>query len=229
MRGQRNVYLIGPMGSGKTAVGKRLAALLGKEFFDSDAEIEKRTGVDVRYIFEKEGETGFREREREVIDSLTQLQDVVIATGGGAVLLPENRERLAARGRVVYLRTGIRQQLERTKHGRQRPLLYTADPETRLRELMEVRAPLYESIASVVVATDGRHVRIVADDILDRLKSLTQRIAADETFVVGTKDGDRMATLPKQIGRGEHRFVLDGRDDDVRARRNGDAAQRQVA
>ena len=135
-------------------------------------EIERRTGVDIPYIFEKEGETGFREREREVIDSLTQLQDVVIATGGGAVLLPENRERLAARGRVVYLRTGIRQQLERTKHGRQRPLLYTADPETRLRELMEVRAPLYESIASVVVATDGRHVRIVADDILDRLKSL---------------------------------------------------------
>ena len=83
-----------------------------------------------------------------MIDSLTQLQDVVIATGGGAVLLPENRERLAARGRVVYLKTGIRQQLERTRHGRQRPLLYTADPEARLRELMEVRAPLYESIAS---------------------------------------------------------------------------------
>ena len=126
---RRNVFLIGPMGSGKTAVGKQLARLLDLTFYDSDVEIERRTGVDIPYIFEKEGETGFREREREVIDSLTQLQDVVIATGGGAVLLPDNRERLAARGRVVYLQTGIRQQLERTRHGRQRPLLYTADPE----------------------------------------------------------------------------------------------------
>jgi shikimate kinase len=167
---RRNVFLIGPMGSGKTAVGKQLARLLDLTFYDSDVEIERRTGVDIPYIFEKEGETGFREREREVIDSLTQLQDVVIATGGGAVLLPENRERLAERGRVVYLRTGIRQQLERTRQGRQRPLLYTADPEARLRELMEVRAPLYESIASVVVATDGRHVRVVADDILEQLQ-----------------------------------------------------------
>jgi shikimate kinase len=112
---RRNVFLIGPMGSGKTAVGKQLARLLDLTFYDSDVEIERRTGVDIPYIFEKEGETGFREREREVIDSLTQLEDVVIATGGGAVLLPENRERLAARGSVVYLRTGIRQQLERTE------------------------------------------------------------------------------------------------------------------
>ena len=119
------------MGSGKTAVGKQLARLLDLTFYDSDVEIERRTGVDIPYIFEKEGETGFREREREVIDSLTQLQDVVLATGGGAVLLPENRERLAERGCVVYLRTGIRQQLERTRHGRSGRLLNTADPEAR--------------------------------------------------------------------------------------------------
>src|SRR4029078_5229846 len=99
----RNVFLIGPMGSGKTAVGKALARLLQLTFYDSDVEIERRTGVDIPYIFEKEGETGFREREREVIDSLTQLQDVVIATGGGAVLLPENRERLRPRGRVAFV------------------------------------------------------------------------------------------------------------------------------
>src|SRR4051812_16100461 len=147
----QNIYLIGPMGSGKTAVGRQLAKLLHLSFYDSDIEIERRTGVDIPYIFEKEGEAGFREREREGIDLLTQLPSVVIATGGGAILLQENREHLASRGHVVYLKTGIEQQLERTRHGRQRPLLYTADPETRLRELMEHRAPLYESVAKVTV------------------------------------------------------------------------------
>jgi shikimate kinase len=165
-----NIFLIGPMGSGKTAVGRQLARQLKLEFFDSDVEIEHRTGVDIPYIFEKEGEAGFREREREVIDALTQLSSVIIATGGGAILLPENRERLASRGRVIYLHTGIDQQLERTRHGRQRPLLYTADPEAMLRELMTVRLPLYESIAHMTVMTDGRQVRAVADEIVQRLK-----------------------------------------------------------
>ena len=165
-----NVYLIGPMGSGKTAVGRQLARLLCLEFYDSDVEIERRTGVDIPYIFEKEGEVGFREREREVIDALTQLQDVVIATGGGAVLLPENRQNLASRGRVIYLKTSVEQQLDRTRHGRQRPLLYTQDPEARLRELMMQRAPLYESIAAITVNTDGRLVRAVADEILQSLR-----------------------------------------------------------
>jgi len=165
-----NIFLIGPMGSGKTAVGRHLARQLRLEFIDSDAEIEHRTGVDIPYIFEKEGEAGFREREREVIDALTRLSNVVIATGGGAILLPENREHLAARGRVVYLSTSIEQQLERTRHGRQRPLLYTEDPEARLRELMRIRQPLYESIADITVSTDGRQVRAVADEIVQRLK-----------------------------------------------------------
>ena len=168
-----NVYLIGPMGSGKTAVGKQLARLLHLQFYDSDAEIEQRTGVDIPYIFEKEGEAGFREREREVIDSLTQLKDVIVATGGGAVLLPQNREYLGSRGSVVYLQTSVEQQLERTRHGRQRPLLYTDDPERKLRELMNLRAPLYESIAAVVVSTDGRQVRAVAEEIVQRLQELS--------------------------------------------------------
>ena len=167
-----NIFLIGPMGSGKTAVGRQLARLLRLEFFDSDAEIEHRTGVDIPYIFEKEGEAGFREREREVIDALTQLSGVVIATGGGAILLPENREHLGSRGRVVYLHTGIEQQLERTRHGRQRPLLYTDDPEAKLRELMNFRLPLYESLAQITVTTDGRQVRAVADEIIQRLKEM---------------------------------------------------------
>jgi len=165
-----NIFLIGPMGSGKTAVGRHLARQLRLEFIDSDAEIEHRTGVDIPYIFEKEGEAGFREREREVIDALTRLSNVVIATGGGAILLPENREHLASRGRVVYLSTSIEQQLERTRHGRQRPLLYTENPEAKLRELMRIRQPLYESIAEITVSTDGRQVRAVADEIVQRLK-----------------------------------------------------------
>jgi shikimate kinase len=170
MTENRNVYLIGPMGSGKTAVGRQLAKLLHLEFHDSDVEVERRTGVDIPYIFEREGEAGFREREREVIDALTQLPNVVIATGGGAVLLAENREHLSSRGHVVYLKTSIQQQLERTRHGRHRPLLFTDDPEQRLRELMAHRAPLYESIAAITVTTDGRHVRAVADEIIERLK-----------------------------------------------------------
>lgn len=166
----RNIFLIGPMGSGKTAVGRQLARQLKLEFIDSDAEIEHRTGVDIPYIFEKEGEEGFREREREVIDSLTQLTNIVLATGGGAILRLENREHLSTRGTVVYLQTGIEQQLERTRHGRQRPLLYTDDPEAKLRELMQMRLPIYESLADITVATDGRQVRAVTDEIIEKLK-----------------------------------------------------------
>jgi shikimate kinase len=167
----RNIFLIGPMGSGKTAVGRQLARQLHLDFYDSDVEIERRTGVDIPYIFEKEGESGFREREREVIELLTECDSVVIATGGGAILLPQNRTCLASRGRVVYLKTSIEQQLERTRQSRQRPLLYTADPETRLQELMQHRAPLYESLANYTVATDGRQVRAVVDEIVQCLNA----------------------------------------------------------
>ena len=168
---KRNVFLIGPMGSGKTAVGRQLARLLDLKFRDSDAEVERRTGVDIPYIFEKEGESGFRSRERDAIETLTAQAGVVLATGGGAVLLPENRRCLSERGRVVYLRTSVRQQVDRTRHGRGRPLLDTEDPAARLEQLMAVRAPLYEEIADVIVDTDGRRVAAVADDILRRLAS----------------------------------------------------------
>ncbi len=157
------------MGSGKTAVGRQLARLLHLSFHDSDVEIEQRTGVDIPYIFEREGEAGFRQRESETIEALTLLDDVVIATGGGAVLLPQNRAFLHDRGHVVYLQTSVEQQLERTRHTRSRPLLFTADPEAKLRELMTLRAPLYESTAHIIVPTDGRHVRGVADDIVHKL------------------------------------------------------------
>jgi shikimate kinase len=169
MLGRRNVYLIGPMGSGKTAVGRRLAALLGKQFFDSDAEIERRTGVDVRYIFEKEGEARFRQRERDVIAELTALDDVVVATGGGVILDPVNRERLTATGVVVYLDTTLDTLVRRTKSSRTRPLLIDADPRTVLERLMVVRRPLYEETADLRIETTGRQVRAVAVDIQQRL------------------------------------------------------------
>jgi shikimate kinase len=163
------LYLIGPMGSGKTAVAKRLATLLGKEFLDSDAEIEKRTGVDIRFIFEKEGEARFRAREREVIADLTTLQGIVLATGGGAVLDAGSRGRLAENGTVVYLRTTVDAQLQRTQPSRNRPLLMGDDPRAVLERLQAIRQPLYEEIADIVVDTTGRRVRAVAAEIRDRL------------------------------------------------------------
>jgi shikimate kinase len=169
MLGKRNIFLIGPMGSGKTAVGKYLARAIGASFIDSDHEVERRTGVDIAYIFEKEGEAGFRQRERDAIDSLTQLEPLVLATGGGAILLPENRQWLATRGRVVYLETSINQQVNRVKYGKHRPLIAGQDPRETLTQLMEHRAPLYAEIADVTVATDGRRVQSVAEEILRKL------------------------------------------------------------
>jgi shikimate kinase len=165
MLSQPNVFLIGPMGSGKSAVGRHLARILRFFFHDSDADIESRTGVDIAFIFEKEGEAGFRLRERESIERLTGLTGVVIATGGGAVIHAENRRMLAERGTVVYLETSVGQQLERTRHGRHRPLLNDTDPEEKLAELMRHRAQLYAEIADITVATDGRRVQAVAEEI----------------------------------------------------------------
>jgi shikimate kinase len=169
MLNAENVFLVGPMGSGKSAVGRQLAARLGLEFVDSDVEIEARTGVDIPYIFEKEGEAGFREREREVLDSLTGQRMVLVATGGGAVLDPDNRARLRSRGCVVYLRTSVKQQFARTRRSGHRPLLDNADPLGTLEHLMQVRAPLYEETADVVVDTDGRKVGSVVEDIVRQL------------------------------------------------------------
>lgn len=164
-----NVFLVGPMGSGKSAVGRQLAARLGLAFIDSDAEIEAQTGVDIPYIFEREGESGFRVRERDVLDALTARRGVLVATGGGAVLDPDTRARLRSRGCVVYLRTSVKQQLARTRHSGHRPLLLTPDPLGTLTRLMQVRAPLYEESADMVVDTDSRRVKSVVDEIERRL------------------------------------------------------------
>ena len=165
MLSKHNIFLIGPMGSGKSAVGRHLARLCRLTFHDSDADIEAKTGVDIAFIFEKEGETGFRLREKEAIERLTRLDGVVLATGGGAVIDADNRRALAERGAVVYLETSIDQQLERTRHGRHRPLLNDTDPQEKLKELMLRRAALYGEIADLTVSTDGRRVQVVAEEI----------------------------------------------------------------
>jgi shikimate kinase len=157
------------MGSGKSAVGRQLARMLHLTFVDSDDEIESRTGVDIAFIFEKEGEDGFRAREVRVVDDLSNMDAVVLATGGGAVVDPESRSRLGARGFVVYLYTTVEQQLQRTEKGRDRPLLEIGDRSEILEALMKVRDPMYREIADLVVETDGRKVKAVANEILERL------------------------------------------------------------
>ncbi|MCH6550086.1 MAG: shikimate kinase AroK [Proteobacteria bacterium] len=169
MNKPKNLFLVGPMGAGKSAVGRHLARLLHLEFVDSDEEIETRTGVDIPFIFEKEGEEGFRRREVKVIDELSQREGVVLATGGGAIADPESRSRLGARGFVVYLHTSVKQQLERTQRRRKRPLLENGDKEKVLRELMEQRDPLYREISDLIIETDGRRVQTVAREIHDAL------------------------------------------------------------
>ena len=157
------------MGAGKTTIGKKLAEHGGLEFVDSDHEIEVRTGVDIPFIFEKEGEDGFRRREQAVIDELTQRSGIVLATGGGAVLLPENRRHLAARGHVVYLHASLAQQLSRTERSDNRPLLQGGDRLEILTRLFEHRDPLYREVADLVLETDGKIARQLARDIEDSL------------------------------------------------------------
>ncbi len=157
------------MGAGKSAVGRYLARGMHLSFVDSDDEIETRTGVDISFIFEKEGEAGFRKREAMVIDDLSKMDGIVLATGGGAVVDPDSRSLLGARGFVVYLYTTVDQQVARTHKGRERPLLTSGDARTTLQELMEMRDPMYREIADIVVETDGRKVKSVADEIIEQV------------------------------------------------------------
>jgi shikimate kinase len=152
-----SIFLVGMMGAGKTSVGRVLAKRLQKTFYDSDHVIEDRTGVKIPVIFEIEGEAGFRVRESAVVDELTALRDIVLATGGGAVLNEKNRDRLKTRGTVVYLRASVRDLLSRTRHDKNRPLLLqAADPRARLTELYEKRDPLYREVAHLTVDTGNQ-------------------------------------------------------------------------
>jgi shikimate kinase len=169
MREGQSIFLVGLMGAGKTTVGRQLAQRLGKDFQDADHEIERRTGVNVATIFEIEGEAGFRGREVEAIDRLTQLQNIVLATGGGAVLDARNRERLAARGFVIYLHGVPRDLWQRTRHDKSRPLLRTEDPLQKLKELYAVRDPLYRETADLVLDTGKQSVSALMRQLLDQL------------------------------------------------------------
>ena len=156
------------MGAGKTAIGKELARQLGLEFLDADQEIERRTGADIPLIFEKEGEAGFRKRERDILQELTQRDRLVLATGGGAVLDPANREALS-RGFVIYLKATVGAQAARTGRNRNRPLLQSGDPTAKLTELFAARAPLYEALARLTVDTDSGQVKRIAERIVEAL------------------------------------------------------------
>jgi shikimate kinase len=161
------------MGAGKSAIGRALALALDCPFHDTDAEIERRTGVDIALIFEKEGESGFRVRERQVVAELAALPGIVLATGGGTVLDAANREALKAGGKVVYLTAGIDQQLRRTRQRTHRPLLDSPDPRARLTALLVEREPLYREVADVTVDTDGHRVPAMVGRILAALDDAT--------------------------------------------------------
>jgi len=163
------IILIGPMGSGKSAVGRRLAKQLGMTFCDSDEQIEERTGVDIAYIFEKEGEAGFRRRESAILAELLQQPGMVLATGGGAAIDPENRSLMAASGTVVYLYTSVAEQMKRTSKSRHRPLLNVDKPDAVLEQLMMTRDPQYREIADIVVSTDKRQVTSVTRELRQKL------------------------------------------------------------
>jgi shikimate kinase len=171
----QNLIIVGPMGAGKSTIGRLLAKELRLDFKDSDKEIEVRAGANIPWIFDVEGEQGFRDREQAMLAELCEAQDQVIATGGGAVMRPENRRTLRAGGRVIYLHTSVEQQLARTARDRNRPLLRTANPGQVLSDLLAIRDPLYREIADLIIETDERPPRLVVLEILARLKGLPER------------------------------------------------------
>lgn len=174
-----NIFLIGAMGAGKSTIGRHLAELLGKEFQDSDQEIEKRTGASIPLIFEIEGEAGFRNRESSILDDLTRKSNIVLATGGGVILSADNRRNLHARGVVVYLHAPLETILQRTRRDRHRPLLQTADRRSTLESILKAREPIYQQTADIVVETAHRSPITVAREIARKLEALD----IDENFV----------------------------------------------
>lgn len=166
-----SIFLVGPMGAGKTTIGRLLARELKREFFDSDHEIEKRTGADIPWIFDIEGEEGFRDREEKVIDDLTRKSGVVISTGGGVVLSEQNRKYLFSRGVVLYLQVSVDQQMTRTEKDVRRPALRTPDRKTVLKEMSDERTRLYEDIADYIISTNDQSPRSVLYRILKILRA----------------------------------------------------------
>ena len=181
-RASGNIVLVGMMGSGKTTVGRMLAKQLGKTFIDSDEEIQKRTGVKIPHIFDVEGEEGFRQRESAVIQDLTKLDNIVLATGGGAVLKPENREALQQSGVVIYLKSGVHDLWQRTRHDHNRPLLQTPNPRAKLQELFEQRDPIYAAVADHIIHTGKQSVQLLIARLIKKITPPAQPTQASHTM-----------------------------------------------
>jgi shikimate kinase len=169
--GQTNIFLIGPMGAGKTSVGRYLSRHLNKDFYDTDQEIEKAMGVSLTWIYDLEGLAGFRQREMKIIDEMSMLSNIVLSTGGGCVETPEVREILRKRGTVIYMEVSLETQLNRLKRDKKRPLLQGDNPQEVLVRLWEEREPYYENIADFTVSTDHRSVHDVCEEILAWLQA----------------------------------------------------------
>jgi len=179
-RSSGNIFLVGMMGAGKTTVGKLLAQQLGKTFVDSDEEIQRRTGVTIPHIFDVEGEAGFRQREASVIHDLAKRNDIVLATGGGAVLSQQSRDALRNNGIVVYLKSTVSDLWQRTRHDRNRPLLQTADPRAKLKELHDLRDPLYTQVADLIMPTGKQSAHSLVLQLQQELNRYTEiNIAPD--------------------------------------------------
>lgn len=169
-----NIFLVGPMGAGKSTVGRQLAKTLGRDFYDSDKEIEKRTGVSISWIFEMEGEEGFRAREQKVIEELSDLKNIVLATGGGAVLAEENRRVLRSRGHVIYLSASVEQLMRRTAKDKSRPLLQTENPKQQIADLLALREQLYLDVADIELRTGEQSIQHVVSGLIKKLEELGQ-------------------------------------------------------
>ena len=172
MKVPSNIFLIGPMGAGKSTIGRRLAAALDKEFVDADRELEERTGAEIPLIFELEGEAGFRKRESELLTGLVTRKGIVLATGGGVVLSAQNRTRLVECGFVIYLDAPVDLLVARVARNQHRPLIQTANPRATMRELMRTREPLYRGSADIIVRSTHRSSRFVVKEILQRIEAL---------------------------------------------------------
>ncbi|AOF53407.1 shikimate kinase I [Rodentibacter caecimuris] len=173
MAEKRNIFLVGPMGAGKSTIGRQLAQQLNMDFLDSDAVIEERSGADIGWIFDLEGEEGFRKREERIINELTQMQGIVLSTGGGTVLSKDNRNYLSARGIVIYLETTVDKQFQRTQRDKKRPLLQDVeDPRQVLEDLAKIRNPLYEEVADITLPTDDQNAKVMVNQIIDLIDNM---------------------------------------------------------
>lgn len=177
---QQNVFLIGPMGSGKTTIGKQLAKLLKLEFFDCDHELEAQTGASINLIFDVEGESGFRERETKMLECLTAKSGILLSTGGGAVCRPKNRQLLQSRGFVVYLETSVSNQIKRLGQDKSRPLLQAENRVQRLNDLAQARNPLYDSTADLVYTTRNQGLQTTTNELLSLIKQQLDPLKAIE-------------------------------------------------